>query len=135
VACAVASANGDGAPGVPQLLDVNDVSAALGRPVVSDGSGARMQLGPFELVTFSEQQQAGPPVLGVAVARGAAVGLVMRGVRRNGTALPGVGDEAWCGAGWVLGRSGDTLVRLNLEPGAAGEQALPDLLARALSRV
>jgi len=134
VASAVASAQGGGAPAVPQLLSVDEVAAALGRPVVSDGAGARMQLGPFELVTFS--QPAGAPVLVVAVARGSAVGLVIRGVRRGGTPLPGVGDEAWSGQGWVLGRRGDTMIRLNLETGsAAATDALPGLLGTALGRI
>jgi hypothetical protein len=132
LASAVSSARGGGAPSVPELLSVEEVSAALGQVVVSDGAAARVKLGPFELVTFSLPQ--GTPVLVVSVARGSAVGLVMRGVRRLGTPLPGVGDEAWSGKGWVLARQGQTLVRLTLE-GEAPAEALPALLAQALARV
>lgn len=135
VASAVASAHGDGAPAVPQLLSLDEVVSVLGRPVTSDGAGARVQLGPFELVTFSEPQ-AGTPVLVIAVARGSAVGLVMRGVRRTGTPLSGVGDEAWSGQNWVLGRRGDTMIRLNLEPNTdIHPDSLPPLLAKALGRI
>jgi len=67
------------------------------------------------------------------------VALVMRGVRRSGTAVPEIGDEAWAGPGWVLGRQGDTMVRLNLEPSSATVPAsanpLPALLATALGRL
>jgi hypothetical protein len=132
LAGAVAAAHGDGVAAVPQLLSVDEVTTALGRAVISDGAAARVQLGPFELVTFSSPED-GTPVLVVALARGSAVGLVIRSVRRGGTALPGIGDEAWSGPGWALGRRGDTMIRLTLEQGNAS--ALPALLARALSRL
>jgi hypothetical protein len=135
VASAVASARGGGAPAVPELLSTAEVAAALGRPVVSDGAGARVRLGPFELVTFS-QPQTGRPVLVIAVARGSAVNLVMRGIRRSGTPLPGIHDEGWSGQDWVLGRRGDTMIRLNLEPNAAtAPDRLPALLSKALTRL
>jgi len=135
VASAVASARGDGPRAVPDLLGVDEVAAALERPVVSDGAGSRVQLGPFELVTFADPG-IGTPVLVIAVARGSAVELVMRGVRRSGTPLPGVGDEAWSGPSWVLGRRGATMIRLNLESQATvSPQALPGLLSLAISRV
>jgi hypothetical protein len=131
---AVAEAQGQGLPAVPQLVSVDEVAAALGRPVVSDGANARVQLGPFELVTFSEPGGS-KPLLVVSVARGSAVSLVMRGLRRGGTPLPGVGDEAYLGSTWVLGRVDETLIRINLEAGAGAGQALPGLLATALSRI
>jgi hypothetical protein len=135
VASAVASAHGDGPKAVPELLGVDEVVAALERPVVSDGAGSRVQLGPFELVTFAEPG-IGTPVLVIAVARGSAVELVMRGVRKKGTPLPGVGDEAWSGPGWVLGRRGSTMIRLNLESQATvSPQTLPGLLSLAISRL
>jgi hypothetical protein len=135
VASAVASAHGDGPRAVPELLGVDEVAAALERPVVSDGAGSRVQLGPFELVTFAEPG-IGTPVLVIAVARGSAVELVMRGVRKKGTPLPGVGDEAWSGPGWVLGRRGSTMIRLNLESQATvSSQDLPGLLNLAISRL
>jgi hypothetical protein len=127
------AAPGPLAPAAP-LITVEEVAAALGRPVVTDAVAGRFTLGPFEMVAFSAPG-GGVPVLMLAVARGKAVGLVMRGAR-GGTKLPGIGDEAWQGPNWVVGRRGQTMLRLNLETGAqTSPQSLPTLLTKALSRL
>jgi hypothetical protein len=139
---AAGAGRGGGTSAGADLITVNEVAAALGRPVVSDGARARMSVGPFELITFSDPDQT--PLLVMAVARGSAVQLVMRGVRalRGGTPIPGVGDEAWRGPNWVAARHADTMIRMTLDfptsrPANAPlpADALPLLLTKALSRL
>jgi Predicted membrane protein (DUF2207) len=132
VAAAVAAGSAEGAR--RQLLTAQEAGAALGREVTSDGAAAQVQLGPFQLETFSDRES-GVPVLVIAVARGSAGAIVMRGLRK-GTPLTGIGDEAWSGPGWVAGARAGTMVRLNLGDGASvAPDVLPQLLATAVARI
>jgi hypothetical protein len=129
-----ADATGATAPAGQPLLTAGEVSAALGRPVLTDATAGRYALGPFEMVVFSEPDR-GRPVLMLAVARGRAVSVVMRTARR-GTQLSGVGDEAWQGPDWVAGRRGESMLRINLQAGSGvPAHALPGLLTTALARL
>jgi hypothetical protein len=120
------------AAGKAPLLTVDEVSAALGRTVQTDGS--RLSFGPFELLTFTVPAASGP-VLTVAVARGRATTLVRR-TARGGSPLAGIGDEASQGPDWVLGRRGETMIRINLQHGSGiPGQVLPGLLATAIARL
>jgi hypothetical protein len=161
----VAATVANGGPGpaggsVAPLLTADEVSAAVGRRVVTDATAGRFTLGPFEMIAFSDPDPdpdpdpgRSKPVLMLAVARGRAVSLVMR-TARHGTRLGGAGagagadgvggvggagrfgDEAWQGPGWVVGRRGETMLRITLETGSrVPPQALPALLATALSHL
>ncbi len=133
-AMVAAAANAADGRSTPPLLTAEEVAAALGRPVVTDASAGRFSLGPFEMVMFSSPGSSSPVVM-LAVARGRAVGLVMRTVR-SGSQLPGIGDEAWQGPDWVVARRGETMIRINAERGSGvRSEALPALLTAALARL
>jgi hypothetical protein len=115
------------------LLGIDDVGAALGRPVTIDGAASQVSLGPFELTTYSAADDPAVPLLVLGVARGRAVGVVMRGLRGRGTPLSVPADEAFAGPGWAVARRGDLLVRVSADD--AGTTVLPELLETALARL
>ena len=136
---AAALAASTGAPAEPvadatTLLTAEEVGRAVGEPVsASTDPAARMSLGPFDLMTFfsaTGQER----VLSVATMRGLAARLALRSVRKA-PALPGIGDEAWAQPDWAMARSGDTVVRINLETAARRTADLPSLLSTAVSRL
>lgn len=140
-AAAMVAAVASAQPRRVPLLGADDVGAALGRPVTVDGAAAQVSLGPFELTTYSAAADPSVPLLVLAVARGRAVALVVRGLRVAGKPLhvpaeasvDGPVDEAWAGPGWAAARRGDVLVRVSSDD--AGVTVLPDLLRTALSRL
>jgi hypothetical protein len=66
---------------------------------------------------------------------GLAGGLMFSVHRLRGVPLPGVGEEAYTGPDWAIGRRGDTVVRLEVPVGGGMSPGLAaELLSLALSR-
>jgi hypothetical protein len=123
------------APGVPvaDLLTAHEVSSALGMPVTAYPVGAGAPV-PVQAVQYRGPD--GKPVLQLTAAGGLAAQLAVR-ARRRGQPLPGIGDEAFAGEGWAVGRHGDTVVGITLT--GDGRRAEPRnvhwLLATAMGRL
>jgi hypothetical protein len=116
-----------------QLLTADEVSRALGVPVTAAGhSGAA--LGPMAMESY--QTTAGKRVLFASVATGPAADLAMR-MRRRYQAVPGIGDEAYAGEHWAIGRRGSNVLMLQLH--GPGRQTDPRnvywLLQTAVARM
>jgi hypothetical protein len=79
--------------------------------VVAKGSGA-VAAGPASIETYVGAG-GGRPLLNASVVSGAAAELAMK-MRRRAQPLPGIGDEAYAGDGWAIGRRGTTVVLLQL---------------------
>jgi hypothetical protein len=91
------------------LLTADEVSRALGRPAtVRGGSGS--VAGPVSVQMFDA---GGARALYLTVTGGLPGRVAMR-ARRRGTALPGIGDEAYAGRDWAVGRRGDHVVMVQL---------------------
>jgi hypothetical protein len=135
VAAAAGAAGSAGRRGAVQdLLNADEVSAAVGRQVTEDAATSQIRLGPLDLETFTDSAK-GTPVLMCAVARGRASRLVMAGAA-HGKTLAGIGEEAWQGDGWAIARKGEAVVRVNAQPDAGvPPQALATLLATATERL
>jgi hypothetical protein len=123
------------APGVPvaELLTPHEVGSALGMPVTAYPVGAGAPV-PVQAVQYRGPD--GKPVLQVMAAGGLAAQLAVR-ARRRGQPLPGIGDEAFAGDGWAVGRHGDTVLGITLT--GDGRRAEPRnvhwLLATAVGRL
>jgi hypothetical protein len=124
------------APSVPaaNLLTVQEVSSALGMPVTAHPVGSGTQPVPVQQVQFRDP--GGRSVMVLMAAGGVAGQMALR-ARRRGQPLPGIGDEAFAGDRWAIGRHGDTVVTIALS--GAGKRAEPRnlhwLLATAVGRL
>jgi hypothetical protein len=109
------------------LLSADEVGAALGRPVtiVRANTNAVMDMTEF-------RGPDGHSVLRLVCSNGVVARMAMRG-RKQGQELPGLGDEARGGPGWIAIRRGDTVLLLNLAGTAATSTAPATLLALAQS--
>ncbi len=74
----------------------------------------------------------GTPVLTIMRSAGMVARIAMRS-RRSGQPLPGLGDEARGGPGWIAVRRGDSAILLNLGGSAANTTPPATLLALAQS--
>jgi hypothetical protein len=123
------------APEVPvaELLTAHEVSSALGMPITVYPVGAGTPV-PVQQVQY--RGPSGTTVLQLMAAGGLAAQLAVR-ARRRGQPLPGIGDEAFAGDGWAVGRRGDTVVSVALS--GDGRRADPRnlhwLLATAVGRL
>jgi hypothetical protein len=92
-------------------------------------------IGPMSMESY-QTVNGGKRVLFASVATGPAADLAMR-MRRRYQALPGVGDEAYAGEHWAIGRRGSTVLMLQLH--GPGRQTDPRnvywLLSTAVSRL
>jgi Predicted membrane protein (DUF2207) len=117
---------------VRTLLTAEEVGRALGIPVTARAHGAGQA--PVQTVRFHAPD--GSAVLQLLAAGGMPGRVAMR-ARRRGQPLPGIGDEAFAGEHWVIGRRGDTVVTINVT--GAGRAANPAhlhwLLATAVGRM
>ena len=124
------------APAVPvaDLLTPHEVSSALGVPVTPHAVGGNNQPVPVQQVQFRDP--GGKSVL-VLMAAGGMFGQLAVRARRRGQALPGIGDEAFTGDGWAVGRHGDTVVTIALSGAAKRTEPrnLHWLLATAVGRL
>jgi hypothetical protein len=94
-----------------QLINVEEVSRAVGIPVVADGRrGAAV--GPISVEAFLSAN-GGKRLVFASVASGTAADLAIR-MRRRFQPLPGIGDEAYAGEHWAIGRRGRNVVMLQL---------------------
>jgi hypothetical protein len=94
-----------------QLISVEEVSRAVGVPVVADGrQGAAV--GPISVEAYLSANGRRRLIL-ASVATGTAADLAMR-MRRRFQPLPGIGDEAFAGENWAIGRRGRNVVMLQL---------------------
>ncbi|GAA2582829.1 hypothetical protein GCM10010399_10710 [Dactylosporangium fulvum] len=119
------------APG--QLLTADEVGRVLGAPAALHDPGQAMAIGPVALALF--RTVAGSS-LSVSVATGATAAELAIRVHRGGTAVPGVGDEAYTSGGWAVARRGATVVRLEQRgPGPVHQPYLIWLLGQAVSRL
>ncbi len=137
-----ATGNGGADPRVPLagLLTAEEVSRALGFAVRAGGPAtpprpgepARLPEGP--VVVFVDGT--GQPALVLMATYGLVASMALRS-RRHSTPLPGIGEEAYTGEGWAVGRSGHTVLVLQLQ--GAGRSANPShvywLLATAVGRL
>jgi hypothetical protein len=116
-----------------QLVTPDDVGRALGQPVAVRGQ-SRTAVGPMAIESYLQAN--GKRVLMVSVATGPTAQLAMR-MRRRYQPLPGIGDEAFAGDDWAVGRRGSRVVMLQLH--GAGRTMNPQnvywLLATAVSRL
>jgi hypothetical protein len=113
------------------LLTVDEVSRAMGFAVTDRSPGAQ----PFGTVHVYLGPD-GAQVMMMLVSAGLPGQLAIRS-RRRFPSLPGIGDEAYTGDGWALGRRGDTVIMLNLH--GPGRRANPNnifwLLSTAVGRL
>jgi Predicted membrane protein (DUF2207) len=124
------------APSIPaaDLLTAYEVSSALGMAVTPHAVGGDNQPVPVQQVQFRDP--GGKPVL-MLMAAGGMVGQLAVRARRRGQPLPGIGDEAFTGDGWAVGRRGDTVVTIALTGTGKRAEArnLHWLLATAVGRL
>ena len=116
-----------------QLVSVDEVARALGRPVtltMGDGPPA----GPVSVAMYSTVD--GHRAVNLTVTGGLPAKLAMR-TRRGQAPLPGIGDEAYAGPNWAMARRGETLVAIQLHSAAAGTDPrhVYWLLATAVGRL
>ncbi len=95
-----------------QLISVDEVSRAVGRPVVADGGRPGAAVGPIAVESYVSAN-GGKRLVLASVASGTAADLAVR-MRRRFQALPGIGDEAYAGEHWAIGRRGRNVVMLQL---------------------
>ncbi len=88
------------------LVSDAEVSQALATTVRSAGSTG---MAGGQMATFVNDRN--QPLLMVGTVSGIAGSMMMRS-RRQAQPLPGIGDEAYTGDGWALGRRGDTVIML-----------------------
>lgn len=117
------------------LLTLDEISRALGAPATYSW---RTQGSLWPTTTWDQYrtQPGYPPAeLRITVSGRPAWRLAMR--KRAGlTPLPGIGDEAYAGIGFVIGRCGDRVVRLRASPaGRVDPRQLGRLLATAVGRL
>jgi hypothetical protein len=94
-----------------QLMSVEEVTRAVGIPVVADGR--RMAaVGPISVESYLSAN-GGRRLILASVATGTAADLAMR-MRRRFQPLPGIGDEAFAGDNWAIGRRGRNVVMLQM---------------------
>ncbi len=112
------------------LLSAEEVGRALGFPVTIRPATAPV----VQMAQFQTAQ--GRPALLLVATTGLAGQLAIR-ARRRYQPLPGIGDEAYTGEGWAVGRRGDTVIMLTLsEAGrAADPRNLWWLLSTAVGRL
>jgi len=92
---------------VTALVTPAEVSQAMAAQVRPTG-GTGMAGG--QMTTFvNEHNQV---VLMIGTVSGLTGSMMMRSRRGSGAPLPGIGDEAYTGEGWALGRRGDTVIML-----------------------
>ncbi len=94
-----------------QLISVDEVGRAVGLPVVADGRRVTA-VGPISVESYLSAN-GGRRLLLASVATGTAADLAMR-MRRRFQPLPGIGDEAYAGENWAIGRRGRNVVMLQL---------------------
>jgi Predicted membrane protein (DUF2207) C-terminal domain len=94
-----------------RLVTVEEVAGALGAPVAAQGQ-ASTATGPVSMQSYRSADN-DKPLLMVSVATGPTGDLVMR-MRRRAQPLPGIGDEAYAGHSWAIGRRGSHVVMLHL---------------------
>ncbi len=94
------------AVGGTELVSEAEASQAMATPVRRSGATG---IGVGHLTNFVDQQNR--PLVMVGVASGLAGSMVLR-ARRAAQPLPGIGDEAYTGEGWAVGRRGDTVIML-----------------------
>ncbi len=92
-----------------QLLTADEVGRALGRPAAIRG-GSGSVAGPVSVQMF---EAGGTRAVYLTVTGGLPGRIAMR-ARRRGTPLPGIGDEAYAGRDWAVGRRGDHVVMVQL---------------------
>ncbi|MGC9665711.1 DUF2207 family protein [Planosporangium sp. 12N6] len=128
-AAALAAALRAPAVAAGQLLTAEEVGRAIGAAVsVRDAAG--MNAGPLSVQSFNTGEG---PAVQLTLARGLPGKLAMRR-STGGTPLSGLGDEAYAGDGWAMGRRGDTVVMVGVHGAAAACDPRP-LLAMALQRL
>jgi hypothetical protein len=103
---------------IGELLTVDEVGRALGFAVTPARSPAPGSPVPMSIFAGPD----GRPALMVMVTTGLAGRMGMR-ARKRSQALAGIGDEAYTGDGWAVGRRGDTVVLLRLQ--GTGQRADP----------
>ncbi|MER7005521.1 hypothetical protein ABT297_21085 [Dactylosporangium sp. NPDC000555] len=115
------------------LITAEEVGRVLGRPVsVSGGAGHGVAVGPMSMAEF---RAADGSALGILVATGIAAELAIR-ANRGGTAVPGVGDEAFASGKWAVARRGQTVVRIEQRSaGPVHQPYLVWLLGLAVNRL
>ena len=94
-----------------QLMSVEEVGRAIGVPVVADGRRPAA-VGPISVEAYLSAN-GGRRLILASVATGTAADLAMR-MRRRFQPLPGIGDEAFAGENWAIGRRGRNVVMLQL---------------------
>jgi hypothetical protein len=98
-----------------QLLTTDEVERAIGHPVTTRNATG-IAAGPVSVQMFDAGDRR---AVYVTVTGGLPGRLAMR-YRRGGTPLPGIGDEAYAGDGWAVGRRGDDVVMVRLHDAADG---------------
>lgn len=120
-------------PTASSLVSTDEVVRAVGRPVMraaapTGGTGRQVMHYwlPNGAVALELVLVTGPPAHRAI------------GGRRGGQPLPGIGDEAYTGAGWAVARRGDTVVLLELSGPlrtSTDPRSLPWLLSTAVGRL
>jgi hypothetical protein len=127
---------GRGAPPVrpAELLTEFEVSRAVGATV--SARCPEPPIGPVRKEAY-HPVRGGDRLLQVDVIVGRPARVALRRRSQDGSPLPGVGDEAYSGTGWVAGRRGEVVVILQqYEPALWGViGGMPWLLGTALGRV
>jgi hypothetical protein len=117
---------------IGELLSAQEVGQVLGTPVTATPTdGPAMVIRP---VIFRSTD--GRSVLQLLAIGGLPARLAIR-ARRRGQPLPGIGDEAYTGDNWAIGRCGETVVLLNLTGTGRGQdpRSLYQLLSMAIERL
>ncbi len=99
------------------LVTVEEVGAALGMPVTLSKRGANRGGAPMEVTEYAGPD--GKPVLTVMRSGGMIARMAMRS-RSRGQDLPGIGDEARGGPGWIVARRGNEVIMMNLGQASQG---------------
>jgi hypothetical protein len=132
---ATRGASGEVLPSTERLLTIDEVSRAVGVPVTMRGisnSGSRQ----VSAGTVRFDGPDGHTFVTLMMAAGTGGKLSMRIHRRN-PPLPGLGDEAYGGDGWAVGRKGTIVVSVSARtsPRPVDPRNLYWLLSLALSRL
>jgi hypothetical protein len=120
------------APAVPvaNLLTEQEVGSALGLAVTAH------PLNNQTVQSLQFRDSNGRPALNLMAVGGLAAQMAVRTYRR-GQPLPGIGDEAFAGDRWAVGRHGDTVVTIALSGAGRNAEArnVHWLLATAVGRL
>ncbi|MFI5908851.1 DUF2207 family protein [Dactylosporangium sp. NPDC051541] len=114
------------------LVTAEEAGRVLGRPVTLTGGGSAVAIGPMTLAEFRAADGA---ALVVTVVTGTAAAFAIR-THRGGSAVPGVGEEAFASGRWAVARRGQTVVKLEQRtPGGIHQPYLIWLLGLAVGRL